>query len=322
MQSRRHLLSASLLSTNCIREQIRNQLERNPSAFTDLTLSRGDDDANVTSPILLTQTGRHQESNRHRVVFSATTFPFHDPSPHKTKDETELLGLRLDLCTRNGQFSKPYYVLFQKEKSKRPLQHQSYRLTIHRHTIPAFIPVDKLAQRYLPLPNSRKSYWENDLKHDLDPGNIDSTEIGDPHPQDFTAFVRHLRRELAAWHFRRDAISWLREQMGLLEDRVGGSVNSSITRGTSPLSSPSRSIRNFHNSTEIISLKPTSIEARYVRLEWADGRVGRFKISNSGLIERAVVIGDRGRDKKMEDVLTGGGRRVDALLERLRVANI
>ena len=33
----------------------------------------------------------------------------------------------------------------------------------------------------------------------------------------------------------------------------------------------------------------------------------------------AVVIGDEGRDKKVEDAITGGGGRVETVLDRLRV---
>jgi central kinetochore subunit Mal2/MCM21 len=66
-------------------------------------------------------------------------------------------------------------------------------------------------------------------------------------------------------------------------------------------------------------LAAVAIEARYVRLEWVDGRVGRFKLSNAGIVERAVVIGDQGRDKKTEDAMTGGGGRVETVLDRLRL---
>jgi central kinetochore subunit Mal2/MCM21 len=117
--------------------------------------------------------------------------------------------------------------------------------------------------------------------------------------QDLSEFVRHLRRELTAWHLRRDSIAWLRERIGIADE------------GDEELEGRET------NDSSILSLAPTSIEARYARLEWRDGRVGRFKLSNSGRVERAVVIGDQGRDKRAEEILTGGDGRVESLPGRL-----
>ena len=121
--------------------------------------------------------------------------------------------------------------------------------------------------------------------------------------QDLQGFVRELRRELVAWHMRVDAVDFLREKLGLV-DSEGRPQPFDV--------SPDR-------DTGIVSLAVAALEARYVRLEWVDGRVGRFKLSNSGIVERAVVIGDQGRDKKTEDAMTGGGGRVETVLDRLKV---
>lgn len=119
--------------------------------------------------------------------------------------------------------------------------------------------------------------------------------------QDLRAFVCELRRELVSWHLRCDAVDFLREKLGLDGSDDDASGSSEREHGTG-----------------IVSLAPTAIEARYVRLEWEDGRVGRFKLSNTGIVERAVVIGDKGRDQPMEEAMTGGGGKVETLLERLR----
>lgn len=225
------------------------------------------------------------------MAFSATTFPFRDPSPHT--DSPDLLGVRIDISTGEGRFVKPYYVLLRRVRdtsSGTTNSQQQQRLAVHQHTIPEFIPLTKLAQRYLPLPR-RSGQTE------------DGETVYKPSPkQDLTAFVRHLRRELVAWHMRRDSIEWLQRRMGLSEND-----DERNDRDVLPISGRS----------EIVALSPVSLEARYVRVEWRDGRVGRFKISNSGLVERAVVIGDRGRDKKTEAILTGGDGRIETLHERL-----
>ncbi|KAL1988658.1 hypothetical protein VTN96DRAFT_8358 [Rasamsonia emersonii] len=283
LQNRRHFLSSSLLSSDYVRQQIQRV---GPSSSS--TGSDGD-----ISP-LVASAGKHRDSNRHRVAFSATTFPFKDPSPHS--DSPNLLGVRIDVCTRDGKFAKPYYVLLRREKGG-----DAKRLAVHRHTIPAFIPIEKLEKRYLPR-SSRQDV--------VDGGDNEALKPEKTKKQDLPAFVRHLRRELVAWHLRRDSIRWLRERLGFSgdDDDDDGENASEDRRLASPTADPA----------QIVSLTPTSLEARYARLEWQDGRVGRFKISNSGLVERAVVIGDHGRDKRTEDAMTGGDRRVENLLDRLK----
>lgn len=276
---RRRFLSSSLLSSDYVRrriEQRRNARSVPPHTDTDPST-------------LVARAAKHRDSNYHRVAFSTTTFPFRDPSPHT--ESPDLLGVRIDISTGEGRFVKPYYVLLRRvrDSSSENTSPRQQRLAVHQHTIPEFVPLTKLAQRYLPLPR-RSAHTEDD------------EVVSKPSPkQDLVGFVRHLRRELVAWHMRRDSIEWLRRHMGLSD------VDETNDRDTQSGSSHSR----------IVALGPASLEARYVRVEWRDGRVGRFKISNSGLVERAVVIGDRGRDKKTEAILTGGDGRIETLHERL-----
>lgn len=275
MQNRRRYLAASLVSSDSIRQKIEESVNSGSSiASRDLV------------PVL-DSARLHRETNYHRLAFSTTTFPWKDPNPYSSSPD--LLGVRIDVCERNGTFVKPYYVLLRRERrveSSSSSSSSSPRLSVFRHTVPAFIPIEKLAQRYLPLPRPRR-HTDEFQKED---SNVKK--------QDLRAFVRYLRRELVAWHLRRDAIAWLQENLGLSET---GTPIGDATKNASTLS----------------SLAATSLESRYARLEWRNGRVGRFKISNSGLVERAVVIGDQGRDKKTEDILTGGDRRVESLVERL-----
>lgn len=167
--------------------------------------------------------------------------------------------------------------------------------------------MSKLEGVYLPRPGVMRD------NGDADGGSSGGDEDEDAEPvklgkksgrrQDLRGFVRELRRELVAWHMRVDAVEFLREKLGLVGED-GGSLPFDV--------SPDR-------DTGIVSLAAVAVEARYVRVEWVDGRVGRFKLSNAGVVERAVVIGDEGRDKKVEDAMTGGGGRVETVLDRLRV---
>lgn len=243
--------------------------------------------------------GRHSESNHYRIAFGTTAFPFKDPSPSAPPDT--LLGVRIDVCTRTGHFAKPYYVLLRRERERE----RSARLRVHRHTIPTFISISKLERVYLPSPGSShdRAVEGADTEDDVARSKALRDRARSSRRQDLRGFVRELRRELVAWHLRSDAVELLRERLGLSDGGV-------LPDGVERLSPESKA--------GVVSLAPTAVEARYVRLEWEDGRVGRFKLSNTGIVERAVVIGDRGRDKQVEVAMTGGGGRVETLLERLK----
>ncbi|EAW09318.1 uncharacterized protein ACLA_035210 [Aspergillus clavatus NRRL 1] len=287
LQRRRRLLTSSLLSS----ENLHKRLKAHQAASTPTPLSSLTEDV---SPLVQAAT-KHTQSNHHRVAFSTTTFPFKDPSPHA--DQPNLLGVRIDICRRDGRFAKPYYILL------RRLPGAEKRLRVHRHTIPAFIALEKLERVYLPVPSSDVDEVggggdaEAEAETALKPWKRRAGK------QDLRGLVREVRRQLVAWHLRLDAVEMLKEDLGGVDGLDGGGGGGD---------------RLEPNDLGIVSMAPTAREATYVRLEWDDGRVGRFKLSSSGIVERAVVIGDGGRDRKLEGVFTGGNGRVETLLERLR----
>ncbi|KAF3019640.1 hypothetical protein E8E15_008465 [Penicillium rubens] len=299
LQKHKRILTSSLLTTDPVQK-----LLRKPQPPT----------ANPTDPLtrispLVHAAGAHTSSNHHRIAFGATAFPFKDPSP--AANGATLLGVRIDVCARNGRFAKPYYVILQKERSRAGPGTggaDSKVLKVYRHTVPAFISIGKLESVYLPRPGVTRD--NGDGAGGGSSGEDEDTEPAKPwkkggnsaRKQDLRGFVRELRRELVAWHMRVDAVEFLREKLGLVGEG-GGPLPFDV--------SPDR-------DSGIVSLAAVAIEARYVRIEWVDGRVGRFKLSNTGIVERAVVIGDQGRDKKVEDAITGGGGRVETVLDRLR----
>ncbi|KAF3390453.1 hypothetical protein F1880_009118 [Penicillium rolfsii] len=283
LQRRKRFLTSSLLSSDSIQKLIRK-----PPPSTTLT-----DDI---SPLVRTA-GQHSDSNHYRIAFGTTAFPFQDPGSAE-----RLLGVRIDVCVHGGRFAKPYYVLL---KSERLRGEKERKLRVHRHTIPAFIDITKVEGLYLSLGGARKGLNQSQEGGSDDEGEDDEAlkrgrNIG--RKQDLRGFVRELRRELVAWHLRGDAVELLREKLGLSEEAQ-----------IDPAERLSPEARGG-----LVALAATAVETRYVRLEWEDGRVGRFKLSNTGIVERAVVIGDDGRDKQMEDAMTGGGGRVETLLERLK----
>ncbi|OJJ44244.1 hypothetical protein ASPZODRAFT_71867 [Penicilliopsis zonata CBS 506.65] len=282
LRKRKRFLTSSLLSSEPIQTRLASAKQAAASSAVELDVS----------PLIETADA-HVSVNHHRIAFSTTTFPFHDPSPHA--DDASLLGVRIDICRRTGHFTKPYYILLKREGNKKDTTNRvgkrnrdPPRLRVHRHTIPAFIPLDSLAEIYLPSQAAHhKSSREDSDEEELKPPQT--------RKQDLPAFVREIRRELVAWHLRLDAVEFLKEE----------------------LAKHTESIPAESEGERIVSLAATALEARYIRLEWADGRVGRFKVSDSGRVERAVVIGDSGRDKALEYALTGGDARVESVLNRL-----
>ncbi|EYE96099.1 uncharacterized protein EURHEDRAFT_411251 [Aspergillus ruber CBS 135680] len=308
LQSRKRFLSSSLLSSDALQKHLPNPSIPIPPSSLE---SQSQSQLAEASP-LVQSANTHSESNHHRIAFSTTAFPFTDPSPYgssgRGKDsekehEKNLLGVRIDVCARNGRFVRPFYVLL-----KRVTGHDGQRrLRIHRHTIPAFISMQKLERIYLPTPSQTadQEQGEGAEEEELKPWK----KKRPTRKPDLHAFVRTLRRELVSWQKRHDAIGLLREKLGVRnqdpdsEQDVFSDVKDG---GWLPI-----------NSMGLASLSPTALEARYVRLEWEDGRVGRFKLSNTGMVERAVVIGDQGRDKMLEAAMTGGDGRVESMLDRL-----
>ena len=173
-------------------------------------------------------------------------------------------------------------------------------LAVHRHTVPTFISVSKLERVYLPSGQAKAS-TEDESEESDEEEQMRAAKQAKRTKQDLHGFVRELRRELVAWHLRCGAVDMLREKLGFSEN------GDDISDRLSP-----------DSKAGVVSLEATSVETRYVRVDWEDGRVGRFKLSNTGLVERAVVIGDQGRDKLIEDVMVGGGGRIEGLLERLQ----
>ncbi|EGC41703.1 conserved hypothetical protein [Histoplasma capsulatum var. duboisii H88] len=276
LTNRRQFLSSSLLSTNTVQDALRQHV---PSGL----------EKNI-EPVILSS-GEHARTNHHRMTFSVTSFPFKDPSPHATSPN--LLGIRFDICTRHGKFVQPYYLLL-----KHVGRSEKKILQVHRHTIPVFIPLSQLERKYLPVPQGTNE------------ADSTSTKPRNTPKQDLRSLVRELRQELVAWHLRCDALRWLQEELGLLDES-----NQALS------SQPStREDQLPANGLGIVFVSATAVEARYIRIEWRDGRVGRIKLSNSGFVERAIIIGDEGRDKMTENLLTGGDGRIESVIERLRGA--
>ena len=249
-----------------------------------------DDNPLITSE-KSSSTTNHQ-TNMHRLSFTVTTFPFTDPSPNNTHLHGRLLGIRLDHCSRHGTFQKPYYILL------RRVEEEGDEWRVHRHTIPAFVALETLEEQFLPLKDEDEGYTVADSD-----GNRKIK-------QDLHGFVRKVRHELICWELRRGAIELLKEQLELIPPQNADEDDEEMD---------DHSQEDRIGLYGIQSIEATAFEARQARITWTDGTIARIKISNKGLIERAVVVGENGRIKGVENLLMDGESRIEELVQKLKV---
>lgn len=116
--------------------------------------------------------------------------------------------------------------------------------------------------------------------------------------QSLQRFVRTLRLQITAYHNRVAVIAGMRKAFGL-EGRKGD--------------------KGKQRESGIADVSAADAEARQIRLEWLDGRIGRAVMDDKGEVMKCVVIGEHGRDRETERKLMGGDKRVEGMAERLLV---
>ena len=254
-----------------------------------------------TAPII-TDSQPDPQENVHRLAFSVTSFPFTDPSP-ETPD-VPLLGIRIDICSRTGKFDAPYYIHLKRTQPNHSTNELD-ELSVYRHTIPSHIPLRDYEAQYLP-------------RRDEGYGSEASNESTNSNRQDLHALVRKVRKALVSWTLRREAIEVLAEKLGLVPEITKHSdtdESDEYVSSVAPADAP--------DDSTFKSVAATAVEARFIRVVWANGRLARVKISDKGLVERAIVFGEvSGEDRRIkvaENVLVGDGSiRIEELAERLK----
>jgi central kinetochore subunit Mal2/MCM21 len=153
-------------------------------------------------------------------------------------------------------------------------------LRVHRHTIPPCISLSSLVDRY--LPNGKGSVG------------IGSKEPG-AKKQDLRRFARALRKEVVGYHNRISVIKSLRKEFKL-DEKV--------------------SRKGKGRERVIADISAADAEAKQMRIEWVDGRIGRCVVGEGGEVRKCVVIGEEGRDFETERRVVKGG--MEGIGERLR----
>ncbi|KAH7386498.1 Cenp-O kinetochore centromere component-domain-containing protein [Cadophora sp. MPI-SDFR-AT-0126] len=272
LKSQRKLQAATILSSRHTKATL-TRLRASQKSTTQQTPSQTQ--PTDTTPLLLaasTAQRAHTQENLYRACAGITTFRVQDPDPSAV-DGGNVLGIRIDVSS-TGKFIKPYYIMLNKPWAGTDL------LRIHRHTVPASIPLSALAERYLPHGKGSEAM---------------GVESAGGKKQDLRRFVRALRREVVAYHNRTSVIKGLRREFKLDE----------------------KESRKGKGREKIISdISAADAEAKQVRIEWVDGRIGRAVVDEKGEVVKCVVIGEDGRDGETERRLVGGG--MEGIGERLR----
>lgn len=268
LKAQRSIQASTILSAQSTRStltRLRNaekQSKLSPPTVTD------------TTPLLSTSAAQisHNRENLYRICAGITTFRIRDPDPNAV-DNGNVLGLRIDISS-TGKFIRPYYVMLNK-----PFP-DSQLLRVHRHTIPPFIPLASLVEKYLP--------------HGKGSAEMGSKEVG-VRKQDLRRFARSLRKEIVGHHNRTSVIKALRKEFQL-DEKV--------------------SRKGKGRERVIADISAADAEAKQVRIEWVDGRIGRCVVGEGGEVKKCVVIGEDGRDWETERRIVRGG--MEGIGERLK----
>ncbi|KAL2149935.1 hypothetical protein VTH82DRAFT_7611 [Thermothelomyces myriococcoides] len=282
--------ASTLITAPSTRQLLSSSPSDKPAISLTLPTHSGQDQAQKerqSRQALLTDALAQQEAHAQQCLYRAcatlTTFRARDPDP-RAVDGGAILGLRIEVFSRS-RFLRPYYVLM-----NRPFP-DSRHLRVHRHTLPACIPLAGLAWRYLPPPPPSKS-----SKEEEDEGRAGGGKR--KKKQDLAKFARALRREVVRYHHRLGVVADLRKAAGIGKTGQGEG---------GPEDWPNR----------LVEIAPADAEAKQLTIEWADGRTGRLVMGDDGEIVKLVVLGENGWDREAGRDLLGGAARIEDVVKRL-----
>lgn len=157
-------------------------------------------------------------------------------------------------------------------------------LRIHRNTLPPCVPLESLVRQHLPTPKVAGEGLKGKR-------------------QDLQRFMAAVRREVVGYHNRTAVIKTLRKEFKLDEEMEKG-----------------RKGKGKQKEKVIIDVSAADAEAKQIRIEWVDGRIGRCVVGEKGEVKKCVVIGEDGRDREVERRVLGvsGECRMEEIGKRLR----
>lgn len=217
----------------------------------------------TTTRLIEAQTKRTLE-NIYRACAGVTAFRVKDPDPNAVHNG-DILGIRIEAPVHGG-FIDTYHVLFTIRE-----QEDSKRLRIHKHTIPPCIPLQQLANKWLPQ-------GAKDGVKDVE--------------QDLVKFGRTLRRELVGWHMRLQTVQNLRKEAKLPEthaedDEAGLVPGGKVLNAFVSDDSSDAEEDDGNGPTHILDLEADAA-VRQVTVTWSDGRTAVLVVTKDGRVEKAI----------------------------------
>ncbi|OCK76929.1 hypothetical protein K432DRAFT_396026 [Lepidopterella palustris CBS 459.81] len=229
---------------------------------------------------------KRNTENIHRACAGVTAYRVKDPDPHAV-DGGRVLGVQIEVFIK-GAFTSPYHVLLIRPTAG------SDHLRIHKHTIPACIPLSQLAAQYLPQPSQ--------------------TTMQTSTAQNLPRLIRVLRKELVSYNLRLATVEDLRAEAGLAPTAISKEVSMGEVLNASIDPTPSRNERRRGKISQI----EADAAVRELTVKWSSGLIARMKLSKDGTVEKGVARTlDGKREAEIERRLVG---RMEGLVQRLREA--
>jgi central kinetochore subunit Mal2/MCM21 len=223
----------------------------------------------ATAKRLIDQQSKRNLENTYRACAGVTAYKVEDPDPNAVNNG-DILGMSIEVPV-NGGFVDTYHVLLTVMD-----RNNAKRLRIHKHTIPSCIPLQQLANKWLP-----QGAKDGDIAKD--PG------------QDLVKFGRALRKELLSWHMRLDAVQDMRSQAKLPAPQAEDELDNDVISGGRVLNAfvssdpPSSDAEEDDGSVPVRILDIEADAAvRQVTVIWSDGRTAVLVVTKDGRIEKAI----------------------------------
>ncbi|KAJ4323416.1 hypothetical protein N0V94_001889 [Neodidymelliopsis sp. IMI 364377] len=216
---------------------------------------------------IINEQSKRTLENVYRACAGVTAYRVKDPDPYAVNNG-DILGISIEVPV-NGSFVDTYHILFTVRAHE-----NSKRLRIHKHTIPSCVPLQQLANKWLP-----QAAKEADATKDPE--------------QDLVKFGRALRRELVGWHMRTQAIQDLRKEAKLPDVDSEDAVDADLISGGRVLNAfVSDDSSDAEEDDGIGPVRIIDIEAdvavRQVTITWSDGRTAVLVVTKDGRVEKAV----------------------------------
>lgn len=250
----------------------------------------------ITPHEAIERQSRRNLENVYRACAGVTAYKVQDPDPNAANNGN-IMGVSIDVAI-GGRFIDTYHVLLTWRRSE-----DGRLLKIHKHTIPPCMPLQPLANKWLP---------QHARDADADP------------EQDLIKFGRLLRKELVSWHMRVQAIEDLRKEAGLPSAKVQDGQDTSLATTGRILNA---FVSDDEASSDIEEEEPRQGPARIsdigadaavrqVTVTWSDQRTLVAYVTKDGRVEKAVCRTKGGaRDKTLDRQAIGP---LTALSRRLK----